>query len=309
MLRLPGLTVWRIRSGAGPARVEPALPTGRGVFWWEWVGQDAGYLLPLWRALGLDAQRIAELLSDRWDDCADGPCRWLCWPMTATLDRVRIFCAPGMVLTATSRPELLGGWRQRLLRPLPRWAAGSDGVVCLLIAELMSESSASVEDLARRSRWLEERRAGTLGSQELEAVVVLNQEILTVGRRLGEQRSLVGHLASRPQGSVPEERQRTLERMFRRMDLLASRLAAVRELVRGSLDAQLSLLSCRTNEVMRTLTIIATLMMPATLVTGIYGMNFHIPETQWAYGYFFALGLMTAISTGMLVHFRHRGWL
>lgn len=309
LVRALGLSVWRIRSGASPARVEAILPPGRGVYWWEWVGTDPGHLMPLWRALGVEAPRIAELMADRWDTTAGAPGRWLSWPVAATGERVRIFCAPGMVLTATANPDLLSDWRQRLARPLPRWSAGSDGVLCLLLQELTRASSRGVEDLERRTRWLEERRAASLDGAELETCVGLNREILAAAHRLSEQRALVGHLASRPPGSAPEERQRTLEQMFRHLDLMVHRLDSLRELVHGSLEAQLSLLQVQTNDVIRTLTVIATVLAPATLVTGIYGMNFRIPETSWPFGYFFALGLMALTSVGMLVHFRRRGWL
>jgi len=60
---------------------------------------------------------------------------------------------------------------------------------------------------------------------------------------------------------------------------------------------------------MKVLTVIATLFIPLTFIASIYGMNFqHMPELHWRYGYPFALGLMAAAATVMLVYFRRRGW-
>ncbi|UCD59127.1 MAG: magnesium and cobalt transport protein CorA, partial [Candidatus Hydrogenedentota bacterium] len=64
------------------------------------------------------------------------------------------------------------------------------------------------------------------------------------------------------------------------------------------------------NEVMKVLTIIATIFIPITFVAGIYGMNFEfMPELGWPWGYFSALGLMGAIGLTMVIYFRRKGWL
>jgi hypothetical protein len=61
---------------------------------------------------------------------------------------------------------------------------------------------------------------------------------------------------------------------------------------------------------MRFLTLFSTIMMPLTVLTGIYGMNFdHMPELHWLHGYPLVLVAMLVISGSMLLYFRHRGWL
>lgn len=68
--------------------------------------------------------------------------------------------------------------------------------------------------------------------------------------------------------------------------------------------------SHRTNEIMRTLTIIATLFMPLSFVAGVYGMNFeHMPELRWMFGYPAVLTIMASIAGGQLYFFWRRGWL
>ena len=83
-----------------------------------------------------------------------------------------------------------------------------------------------------------------------------------------------------------------------------------RELLSAALDAYLSQTSNRMNEVMKTLALVSTIMLPLTFIAGVYGMNFdHMPELHWRYGYAFALGLMAVVGSGMALWFRHKKWL
>lgn len=82
-----------------------------------------------------------------------------------------------------------------------------------------------------------------------------------------------------------------------------------REMVMGMVDLRFHLVSTRLNEVMRTLTIIATIFIPLTFIVGVYGMNFaSMPELAWRWGYPAVWALMIALALGMLVWFRRRGW-
>jgi len=64
------------------------------------------------------------------------------------------------------------------------------------------------------------------------------------------------------------------------------------------------------NEVIKTLTIVATVMMPLTVIVGLYGMNFkYMPELEWKYGYFFALGIMAFVAIITLWFIKKKHWL
>ena len=88
-----------------------------------------------------------------------------------------------------------------------------------------------------------------------------------------------------------------------------------REMVFSLFDMYMSGLSNRMNEVMKVLTIIATIFIPLTFIAGIYGMNFdsavspfNMPELGWYYGYPFSLLIMGFLSIGMIIFFRRKGW-
>ena len=87
-------------------------------------------------------------------------------------------------------------------------------------------------------------------------------------------------------------------------------IESLRDILAGMVDTYLSSVSNRMNEVMKVLTIIATIFIPLTFVAGIYGMNFkYMPETEWRGAYFVALGVMAAIGLTMVGYFRRKKWL
>ena len=92
-------------------------------------------------------------------------------------------------------------------------------------------------------------------------------------------------------------------------------IEATRDMVSGMLDVYLSSQSNKMNEVMKVLTIFAAIFIPLTFIAGIYGMNFNpqvspfnMPELNWRFGYFFALGLMIVVTLAMLAYFRRKKW-
>ena len=83
-----------------------------------------------------------------------------------------------------------------------------------------------------------------------------------------------------------------------------------RDTVSTLLDMYMSSVSNRLNDVMRVLTVIATLFIPLTFIVGVYGMNFpHMPEFGWPWGYAAVWGVMIAVAVALLAFFRRRGWL
>ena len=82
-----------------------------------------------------------------------------------------------------------------------------------------------------------------------------------------------------------------------------------RDILAGMFDIYLSSVNNRMNEVMKVLTVIATIFIPLTFVAGIYGMNFEfMPEIKWRYGYRFFWGCIVAVGAGMLAFFRRKKW-
>jgi magnesium transporter len=88
-----------------------------------------------------------------------------------------------------------------------------------------------------------------------------------------------------------------------------------RELATSLIDVYLSLTGQRTNEIMRVLTVVASVFIPLTFLAGVYGMNFdttepmNMPELGWRFGYLYFLGLCVVVASVLLYLFRRIGWL
>lgn len=87
-------------------------------------------------------------------------------------------------------------------------------------------------------------------------------------------------------------------------------IESLRDITSGMLDIYLSNLSQRMNEIMKVLTIVATIFVPLTFIASLYGMNFkHIPELDWEWGYYATLATMITIFFAMLYYFKRKQWL
>lgn len=87
-------------------------------------------------------------------------------------------------------------------------------------------------------------------------------------------------------------------------------IESYRDLLTSMLDVYLSSISNRTNETMKVLTIIATIFIPLTFITSIFGMNFEfMPELHWRWGYPVVWGVMTGVTIGLLIYFKRNDWI
>lgn len=151
----------------------------------------------------------------------------------------------------------------------------------------------------------------THAAENINKILNLKEIVLTLRRFIGPQREIVNFLA---RGDYQPIISSDFSIYFRDIaDLLArisDTLDSYRDVLTSILDGYRSIVSNSLNEIMKVLTIIATIMMPLTLVTGIYGMNFKfMPELDWRYGYFLIMFFMLAIGGSMLLFFKHKKWL
>jgi magnesium transporter len=144
----------------------------------------------------------------------------------------------------------------------------------------------------------------------LQRIFRLKRSLQRLRRIAMHQREVLQRLARGEFEQIPERAlpfYRDIHDHFVRVCDLAE---GYRELLSGALDAYLSVVSNRMNEVMKTLTLVATIMLPLTFIAGVYGMNFeHMPELHWHYGYPFALGVMLSVAVAMGLWFRYKRWL
>ncbi len=144
----------------------------------------------------------------------------------------------------------------------------------------------------------------------LEEILALKRSLLRVKRITSKQLEVLYRMShgqfSLISGAVLPFFRDIYDHLVRVTDLAES----YRDLISGSLEAYLSVVSNRLNEIMKVLTIFSAIMLPLTFIVGVYGMNFeYMPELKRQYGYYAVWGVMILIAGGMLFYFWRRGWI
>ena len=144
----------------------------------------------------------------------------------------------------------------------------------------------------------------------LSEIMDLKRSVLRLRRISGKQMDIL-HRMSRGEFALITEDMRPFYRdvydhLVRVVDLAEN----YRDLISGSLEAYLSVVSNRLNEIMKVLTIFSAIMLPLTFIAGVYGMNFeNMPELHSRYGYYAVWVIMLVVAVAMLLFFRARGWI
>ncbi|HEX5096540.1 MAG TPA: magnesium/cobalt transporter CorA [Acidimicrobiia bacterium] len=143
-----------------------------------------------------------------------------------------------------------------------------------------------------------------------QKLFVLRRGLVRFRRQVGPLREVLNELLRREVSCITEPAlvrlQDVLDHVLRVLDLIESQ----RELLTGLLEGQLAVMSNRTNRVMKLTSSWGAILIVATLITGVYGMNFeHMPELTWYYGYPIALGLIGVVTVALYVYFKRRDWL
>jgi magnesium transporter len=149
----------------------------------------------------------------------------------------------------------------------------------------------------------------------LEAIHHLRRELLLLRKSLWPQRDMINTLLRGGHTLINESTLMYLRDCYDHTIQIIDLIENYREMASSMIDLYLSSVSHRLNEIMRVLTIFATIFIPLTFVVGVYGMNFSNPDSPWAmpelhwyYGYPMILGFMAAIVVGMLIYFKRKKW-
>jgi magnesium transporter len=144
----------------------------------------------------------------------------------------------------------------------------------------------------------------------LSKILSFKRSLQLLRRNSLHQREILFRLSKGEFSEIPKQAIPFYRDVYDHYARVTDRTDGYREGVTSALDAYFSMQSSRMNEVMKTLTLISTVMLPLTFIAGIYGMNFErMPELKWVHGYPFALGLMGAVAIAILVYFRRKGLL
>ena len=143
----------------------------------------------------------------------------------------------------------------------------------------------------------------------LRAIQRLKTDMIFLRRSIWPLREVIGSLEKGDSELIKKSTRIFFKDVYDHTIQVMDAIEMSRDMLSGMLEIYLSSVSNRMNEVMKVLTVIATIFIPLTFITGIYGMNFrNMPELGWGWGYFAVLGLMAGIVTSMLAYFKKKGW-
>ena len=233
-------------------------------------------------------------------------------------EQLSMFLGQGFVLTFQEHVgDCLKPVRERLRSEVGRLRqAGADYLAYSLLDAVID---AYFPLLEQYGEWLEELEGRVITRPDENSVHQIRgakRDLLTLRRALWPQRDAVNMLLRDPLPVVTEDTRLYLRDCYDHIIQLMDIIEAHRDLASGLQDIYLSSVSNRMNEVMKVLTIVATIFIPLTFIAGVYGMNFdpgsspwNMPELRWFFGYPLVLIAMAATAGTMLVYFRRKGWL
>ena len=233
-------------------------------------------------------------------------------------EQLSMFLGQGFVLTFQERSgDCLDPVRERIRKGAGRIRReGADYLAYAILDAVIDSYFPLLEKFGERLEALEDRVVAQPNASTVAAVHQAKRDLLGLRRAIWPQREMVNALLRDEMPLMGQQVHVYLRDCYDHVTQIIDMVETYREIASGLLDAYQSNISNRMNEIMKLLTIIATIFIPLSFVAGVWGMNFsteksswNMPELNWAWGYPSALLLMALIAGGMLVFFRRKGWL
>ncbi len=199
--------------------------------------------------------------------------------------------------------------RERCLKNLPSIPRRTDFLLHEILDRMVDHYFPVLEQFEDSIERLELDIFGQSRKETLNEIITLKKEVMSLRRVITPQQEILNRL-SRDNFAVISSKAAIYYRdVYDHLVQISGLADTYRDHLSGTLDAYLSIVSNRLNEVMKVLTIFTAILMPLTLITGIYGMNFeYMPELRSRYGYYGVLGGMAVIAISLVIYFRKRKW-
>ena len=226
-----------------------------------------------------------------------------------------IFLGKNFVVTVHRHPvDAVKQIQQRISEEPGLWKKGSCFIVSQVIAIIVEAYFPVLDALDDTIDEIEDVVFKNPTPAVLNKTFKLKRSVLELRKTVSPQRDAISEIIMNDSPLIHPETLVYYRNIYDHLIRMHDLIDTYRDLITGILDAYLSVVSNRMNEVMKVLTMFATVMMPLTLIAGIYGMNFKfIPEIHTpfgeSFGYFFALGLMLSVGLIMIFFFKRKQWL
>ena len=233
-------------------------------------------------------------------------------------EQVSIILGRNYVITFQEQPgDCFDAVRNRVRKDQTRMRhSGADYLAYALIDAVIDGYFPVMERVGERIESLEDEVILHPDASAIERLHSTKHELLAMRRAMWPHREMINTLVRQETNLVSPATEIYLRDCHDHAVQVMDILETYREISSGLVDIYLSSLSHRMNEIMKVLTIIATIFIPLSFVASLYGMNFdtevspwNMPELKWAFGYPMAITIMASIAGGLLYYFRKKGWL
>ena len=227
-------------------------------------------------------------------------------------EQLSIILGDNFIITFQERPgDFFGGLRNEISAAdsIVR-RMGVDYLACRIIDIIVDNYFSTIERFGNEIEDKEDELVFNPTRQVLISIQGVKRNMMLLRQYVWPVREILIDLSKKQSQLIKDETtayfRDVYDRIFEALDLIET----TREMVSGLIDIYLSSMSNRTNEVMKVLTVVATIFIPLTFIAGLYGMNFkYMPELDSPWGYPAVLAFMLAVAIGMLVYFRTKKWL
>lgn len=192
---------------------------------------------------------------------------------------------------------------------------GADYLLYTLIDAIVDTGFGMLDGLGDELEELENQVLEEPSKDTRNQIYFLKRKLLLLHKAWWPQREVITSLLREDQEHISKSTKIFLRDSYDHCVILLDFVETYREIAAGLLDTYLSAVSQRMNDIMKGLSIVATIFLPLTFLSGLYGMNFstdspwNMPELGWRFGYLYVLALMLLVAIGMLVYFRRKKWL
>jgi magnesium transporter len=188
---------------------------------------------------------------------------------------------------------------------------GSDYLLYALMDSVVDHYFVIIETISNKIEDLEENLFNCFSAQEISKQIQdLKREILKIRRAIYPLREIINRVEKSENKLINDNTLRYFKDVYDHVIQISENIEIYREMTFGLMDMYMTTINNKMNEVMKVLTIIATIFIPLTFIAGVYGMNFeNIPELKYKYSYFILWGIMITLFISMLFYFKKKKWL
>jgi len=205
-------------------------------------------------------------------------------------------------------PAIEKTW-ERIIRDNRISKNGADFLCHTILDEVVDEYMPLIDSMETEVEWIEDSAMEKPTPATLQRLLSLKHSIMSLRRIIAPQREVMNRLSRDEFPQIDAQSLIYFRDIYDHLVRIQDLADIIRDIVSGSLDIYLNSTSLRLNEIMKALTIVSTVFLPLSFITGAFGMNFiNIPGAQTTNGFLITCAILVALGVAMLLYFRKKHW-